>query len=80
MQVVQDLGPQHGVAPTCSALGVSRATFYRGQKPKPELEPGPVARTLSAEENRRVLEVLHEARFMDLAPAQVYATLLDESE
>jgi putative transposase len=26
-----------------------------------------------------VLAVLHEARFMDLAPAQVYATLLDES-
>ena len=80
MQVVQDLGPQHGVAPTCSALGVSRATFYRGQKPKPELEPRSVARALSAEEHKRVLEVLHEARFTDLAPAQVYATLLDESE
>ena len=26
----------------------------------------------------RVLDVLHEPRFVDLAPAQVYATLLDE--
>jgi len=33
---------------------------------------------LSAEETRAVLDVLHEDRFADLAPAQVYATLLDE--
>ena len=80
MQVVQDRGPQHGVAPTCNALGVSRATYYRGQKPRPELEPRSVPRALTAEEHKRVLEVLHEARFIDLAPAEVYATLLDESE
>ena len=80
MQVVHDLRAQHGVAPTCRALGVSRATYYRGQKPKPEPEPRSVPRALTAEEHKRVLEVLHEARFMDLAPAQVYATLLDESE
>jgi len=33
---------------------------------------------LSAAERRRVLAVLHAERFCDLAPASVYATLLDE--
>jgi putative transposase len=36
------------------------------------------ARALSAGEEQSVLEVLHEPRFADQAPAQVYATLLDE--
>lgn len=35
-------------------------------------------RALQPEERRAVLEILHEARFADLAPAEVYATLLDE--
>lgn len=35
-------------------------------------------RSLNDEENKAVLEVLHEERFMDKAPAEVYATLLDE--
>jgi putative transposase len=35
-------------------------------------------RALSDEERQRVLDVLHEPRFCDLAPAEVYATLLDE--
>jgi putative transposase len=36
------------------------------------------SRALSTAERQRVLDVLHEPRFMDLAPAEVYATLLDE--
>lgn len=36
------------------------------------------ARALSAAERKQVLEVLHEPRFVDLAPAEIYATLLDE--
>jgi putative transposase len=35
-------------------------------------------RALSEGERKRVLDVLHEPRFVDLAPAEVYATLLDE--
>ena len=35
-------------------------------------------RALAAEEKKAVLDVLHEPRFVDLAPAEVYATLLDE--
>jgi putative transposase len=33
---------------------------------------------LSAEERQAVLDTLHEPRFMDLPPGEVYATLLDE--
>ena len=80
MQVVRDLGPQHGVRSTCRALGVSRATYYRSLKPKSSPKPRAVPpRALTPEERAQVLEVLHEARFMDLAPAEVYATLLDDS-
>jgi len=35
-------------------------------------------RRLSTDERADVLDVLHEPRFIDLAPAEVYATLLDE--
>ena len=31
----QELALQVGVAPACQALGVSRATFYRRQRPTP---------------------------------------------
>ena len=34
--------------------------------------------TPSAEEEQRILDALHEPRFVDKAPAEVYATLLDE--
>jgi putative transposase len=80
MQAVAELGPRLGVAQTCSALGVSRATYYRWQNPEVvSSEPRPVpARALSVGECQGVLEVLHESRFVDLSVAEIYATLLDE--
>ncbi len=42
----------------------------------PQRRPSP--RALTADEQRTVLARLHEPRFVDLAPAEVYATLLDE--
>jgi hypothetical protein len=33
---------------------------------------------MTADERVQVLAVLHEDRFMDPAPAEIYATLLDE--
>ena len=68
-----------GVKATCVALGVARATYYRSQRRR--IEPRGVSRhprALSAEEHQKVLSVLHEERFCDQAPAEVYATLLDE--
>jgi len=79
MRTVTELGPRLGVAPTCAALEVARASYYRGLKPPVELPPRPTpARALPTEERRAVLDVLHEPRFVDLAPAEVYATLLDD--
>jgi transposase InsO family protein len=64
----------------CSALGLPLASFYRCRNPKagPTKPPRRQARALTVEERAQVLAVLHEDRFVDLAPSEVYATLLDE--
>jgi putative transposase len=76
------------IAAACEILSVSRATFYRGNAANPAVTstalrpcrvPGtPGVRGLSLQEQERILQELHSDRFMDLAPPQVYATLLDE--
>ena len=81
MATVADLGPRLGIAPTCAALGLPRATYYRRRRPQsapPARRRSP--RALSPGERAAVLTVLHEPRFVDLAPAEVYATLLDEGQ
>jgi putative transposase len=68
-----------GVVAMCAALALARATFYRRRSPKPpRARRRPSPRALSLIEKQTVLETLHEPRFVDLAPAEVYATLLDE--
>lgn len=79
MNVISEEAKAHGVQPLCAALGLPRATFYRRSRPK----HGPTKRRrsprgLSAEEKTGVLAVLHEPRFADQAPAEIFATLLDE--
>jgi putative transposase len=79
MATVTEVGPRLGIAPTCAALGLPRATYYRRQQPPCARPPRrPSARALCTEEQTAVLAVLQEPRFADLAPAEVYATLLDE--
>ena len=81
MTTVTELGPRLGIAPTCAALGLPRATYYRRRRP--QSAPAPRARSpraLSPSEEATVLARLHEPRFVDLAPAEVYATLLDAGE
>lgn len=79
MATVTEMAPRLGVAPTCAALALPRASYYRGRHPRPEPRPRPApVRALPPDERGQVLAVLHEPRFVDLAPAQVYATLLDE--
>ena len=80
MATVTEVGPRLGVAPTCAALGISTASYYRRCKPLRAgcaSRPSP-PRTLPAAERTAVLDLLHEPRFVDLAPAQVYAGLLDD--
>jgi putative transposase len=79
MRTVAELSPKLGVAPTCTALSVPRASYYRSLAPAPKHQPRPTpARALAPEERQAVLHALHEPRFVDLSPAQVFATLLDE--
>ena len=80
MIAVQPLAAQVGVAPACQALGVSRATFYRRQRSTPgRQQPRPTpARALCEAEREQILDVLAGPRFVDRAPAEVVATLLDE--
>ncbi len=78
MATIADVAPRLGVRPTCEALGVAPATYYRHQRPPRPLEARPSHRALRPEEQQEVLDVLHESRFVDLAPAEVGAILLDE--
>ena len=80
MTTITALGPRLGIRPLCAALAVPSATYYRHQRPA-VVGPRPqrvVARALGPTERQQVLDTLHAPRFADLAPAQVYATLLDE--
>jgi hypothetical protein len=82
MAAVDAVAPDLGATQACRALGISRATLYRRRRP-----PAPPAsgsprprppRALSDAERQAVRAVLHAPRFVDLAPAEVVATLLDE--
>jgi putative transposase len=78
IETVREVGPGLGIAPTCAVLGLPTATYYRRTKPQPapRQRPSP-PRALPTAERAAVLEVLHEPQFVDQAPAQVYAQLLD---
>ncbi len=70
-------------AAVCAALGVSRATVQRRRSrsgtPAPAARPRPApARALSGAQRQAVLDLLHTPRFADQAPAEIYATLLDQ--
>jgi putative transposase len=72
-----------GRVQACQAVGISRATWYRHHRispapPKPVRERGPHPKALTEAERAAVVEVLNSERFCDMAPAAVYATLLDE--
>jgi len=90
MEAVTSLAQTVGFASACRALGVARASWYRRQRGVPtrrDAASSPNAlespsrshpRALAGAEREAVLELLHSARFVDAAPAEVYATLLDE--
>jgi putative transposase len=78
MTAVEEAAVMLGTAPACRASGVSRASLYRGRRPAAVVRPRPVPpRALEPVERQTVLDLLH-TRFVDQAPAQVHAALLDE--
>lgn len=81
MQAIDEHAPRVGIAPLCDALGVPRASYYRDKHPvHGPHRPRRCPRALAAKEREAVLALLHEPRFVDLAPSEVYATLLDEGQ
>jgi putative transposase len=80
MAMVGEHGRRVGIQPLCAALGIPRASYYRRRRPARPHTLGRVgsSRALSAGEREAVLQALHEPRFVDHAPAEIYATLLDE--
>lgn len=79
MIAASDLATRVGVRDACAALGLARPSFYRRGKPKvaPVRRPRPPL-ALSEAEEQVVLDVLHSERFVNDAPAEIHATLLDE--
>ncbi len=86
MDAVDEVGPMVGIATACDAVGVPRASYYRCRRRSSLTAPlsatprPPSHRALLPEQRQQVLDVLHSERFVDVAPAQVYAMLLDEGE
>lgn len=87
LATIEELAPTVGVRAVAAALAVPRSAVYRarrvaaaGQPSSVPLSPVPrcVPRALTAEERTQVHAVLTSPRFVDAAPRQVYATLLDE--
>jgi putative transposase len=80
------LAPQIGTRAACAASGVPQATWYRRHRISPPApKPAPVPHTerlqpraLAADERQAILDALHSDRFADLAPDEIWATLLDE--
>ena len=86
MDAVDYLEDAVGVARACAVMGVNRARVYRVRERRRHLSgaqvprrprPGPPL-ALTAEERAAVLQALNSNRFADMAPASIYANLLDE--
>jgi putative transposase len=80
MIACQELSKDVGTAAACKSLDIARPTYYRrlgDTGEKAASRPAP-PRSLSAVERQEILDVLHTDRFVDKAPTEVYATLLDE--
>jgi len=84
MTALDQLRPLVGMKRACQALAVPRATMYRRRRAclptaqSSKKAPRHASRALSESEQSTVLQCLHEERFQDSSPAQVYAALLDE--
>ncbi len=69
------------VRSACDLLGVARSTYYRAQRPKAApKERSRSGRALTEAERTDLLELMNSPEFCDVAPRQIWATLLDRGE
>ena len=81
MEVIDQHKASFGVRLICMALEIARASYYRRQNSRiSDRTERYHPKALSIQERGQVLAVVNEERFCDQAPAQVYATLLDEGQ
>jgi len=78
MKVIDSRAPCLSVSAACRELDFPRATYYRMHQTRKPWAARPSPRALSPSERQEVLDVLHEPRFVDFPPGQVYARLIDE--
>jgi transposase InsO family protein len=83
MDAVIALAPERRLGTAaCAALGISRASVHRRRNhlcrpaATPRARPKP-RRSLTMLERQTVLDLMREPHFVDLAPAEIYASLLD---
>jgi putative transposase len=77
---VEELTPIVGRRKACKVLGRARASHHRAKKPPLHGPPAPrhSHRALSSSEADAIVDTLNDERFCEKAPAQIWATLLDE--
>lgn len=84
MEAVDVLTPEIGTRPACVAMGIPPATVYRHRARRNEPDRLPrrpsCGRALVRQERQEVLDLLHSEKFMDKAPPEVYAALLDQGQ
>jgi putative transposase len=80
-ECLDDLEAVTSTKQACALLGTSRATIYRRRRPfvphPTPPRPAP-ANKLTEAERQHISAVLRSAEYCDLAPAQVWARLLDD--
>lgn len=81
MKAVDELANHTDIKLACACLGLPRATYYRyrdaANKPT-EAKKTSSPLSLSKGEREQVLSILHDDRFVDKAPQEIHAILLDE--
>jgi putative transposase len=68
------------VRAACQAMGLARSSYYRSLQTRAAQPRPKPTRSLTPAEQDAVRQTLNSERFQDLAPREVYATLLDEGQ
>jgi len=82
INLVSEISQDTYINDACRSVGVPRSTYYYHQRKSKEKSARESIKSsrpwaLSQEERQNVLDVLNSDEFVDKAPAQVYAALLD---
>src|ERR1700753_3568243 len=84
MNAVEELSSWFGVKQACEHLAIAKSSVYRRRRRRfSSLPVGALrssARGPKDEEKSLILACLHEDRFQDCSPAQVYASLLNDGQ